>query len=136
MNPIKPLETGNLEYGIIGILKVQAVKHVGDITDETEIERNIHTRRLCRVLDDVVIFGAPEESGQLEKYLPIGEQRSNNYYYLRDSLVDEWGGLCKKDGTKSKGAIQMSNPVRPCDQPKFFRWWDRQNPRLIQENNP
>ena len=62
MGPKRPLE-----YGIIGILKVQAVKRVGDITEEAEIERSIHTRRSRRVPDDVVVFGEPsEESGTTE----------------------------------------------------------------------
>ncbi|MDE0185821.1 MAG: hypothetical protein OXP71_10280 [Candidatus Poribacteria bacterium] len=124
-----------LEYGIIGILKVQAVKQVKDISDEAEIKRNIHTRRDPPVCTDVVVFGDPEASGRLEKYLPIGKRRCNNNYYVKDSLVDAWGGVCKKDGKKHTGWLNMSTPIWLCNAPRFFEWWEQQNPRLIHKNN-
>ena len=140
MMPISPLKTGNLEYGIIGRLKVQAKpKPVEDITDEAEIARNIHTRRPCQVPDDVVVFGEPsEESGRLKKYLPIGKQWNNKNYYLRDSLVNEWGGICGK-GIDDQQSIQMAKQavkIRLCDPDKFLDWWDEHATKLIHKNNP
>lgn len=136
MQPInKPEQTGNLEYGIIGRLTVQAIKQVAAITDEAEIQRNIHSRRANRVPTDVVVFGAPDDSGRLEKYLPIGkyerlENYSRSFYWLKDSLVAEWGGVNHR-------YIQMSlNPIKLCDAPRFLEWWHRQNPRLVHANNP
>ena len=135
MQPIdKPEETGNLEYGIIGRLKVQAVpKPVKDIMDEAEIERNIHTRRSPRVDTDVVVFGEPEGSARLEKYLPIGvyeKRKKESKYYVRDSLANEWGGV------SNNGYIQMSYPAWLDNPERFFEWWERQNPRLIHKHNP
>lgn len=136
MNPIRAVNTGNLEYGIIGIIKVQAVEHVRDITDEAAIEKNIHTRRCPSEATDVVVFGEQEGSGRLKKYLPIGKQRGNNHYYLKPRLLDRWGGLCSKDGTQTKGSIQRSTPVvTPCNQASFFDWWEQQNPEIIAQNN-
>ena len=136
MQPInKPEQTGNLEYGIIGRLTVQAIKQVAAITDEAEIQRNIHSRRANRVPTDVVVFGEPDESGRLEKYLPIGkyqrlENHSSSFYWLRDSLVEEWGGVNHR-------YIQMSlNPIKLSDVPRFLEWWHRQKPSLVHANNP
>ena len=136
MQPInKPEQTGNLEYGIIGKLKVQAIKQVAAITDEAEIKRNIHSRRSNRVPTDVVVFGEPDESGRLEKYLPIGKYErlanySRSFYWLRNSLVEEWNGVNHR-------YIQMSlNPIKLCDAHRFLEWWERQNPRLVHTNNP
>ena len=92
-------------------------------------------RRAPRAYTDVVVLGEPEKSGRLEKYLPIGEQQSNRIYYLRDSLKKEWGGVCGKSGRDVKGGIQRSNPVRLRNAPRFFEWFNRQNPRLSQKNN-
>lgn len=133
MKPIKKLRP--LEYGIIGILKVQTVQQVRDITDKEEIDRNIHSRIVPRRHTDVVVFGEPERSGRLEQYLPIGEQRSNGIYYLRDSLNKEWGGVCGISGNVIKGGIQRSNLIRIRNAPQFFDWFNRQNPSLIHKNN-
>lgn len=137
MEPIH--EPRPLEYGIIGILKVQTVKQVKDITDAAETSRNIHARRCAPVGTDVVVFGEPaDKSGRLERYLPIGEQWSNGSYYLQDSLKGEWGGICNITGsTDIKGGIQRSfYPIWLCNPRKFFEWWEQQNPTLVQINNP
>lgn len=133
MKPIKPLQSGNsLEYGIIGILKVQTVEPVNGRRDE----RNIHTRRPNLVASDVVVYGDSEESGRLEKYLPIGEcktRRGNmrSHYYVKETLAHEWGGV------RGVGSIHRAvNPVRLTNPPQFFEWWGRQNPSLIHRNNP
>lgn len=139
-NSMEPInEPRPLEYGIIGILKVQVVKQVREITDEAEFTRNIHARRYSRVGSDVVVFGEPsDKSGRLENYLPIGEQRSNGSYYLQESLKREWGGICNITGsTDIKGGIQRSfYPIWLCNPRKFFEWWEQQNPTLMQKNNP
>ena len=96
MEPIR--KPRPLEYGIIGMLKVQAVKHVNQITVEAELSRNIHARLRPHRDTDVVLFGDLERSGRLDKYLPIGEQRENGIYYLSEALKTEWGGVCGKSG--------------------------------------
>ncbi len=131
MCPIKPLETGDrLEYGIIGILRVSEIyPYIGNMADE----RNIHSRRPHREPTDVVAFGAPERSGRFEKYLPIGvfeKRNKKSKYYVRASLANEW------DGVSNNGYIQMSFPVWLDNPERFFEWFNRQNLRLIQENNP
>ena len=138
-NSMEPINKPRpLEYGIIGILKVQTVKQVKDITDAVEISRNIHARRCAPVGTDVVVFGEPsDKSGRLERYLPIGEQRSNGSYYLQESLKREWGGICNITGsTDIRGGIQRSfYPIWLCNPRKFFEWWEKQNPTLMQKNN-
>lgn len=134
MQPVsKPDKTGNLVYGIIGILKVRSVKQVSDITDEAEIQANIHTRRPYRVPTDVVVYGEPEKSGRLEKYLPIGvyeARKKKSQYYIKQSLADEWGGVSHKYIQRAMNPVNLHNPIR------FFEWWEQQNPTLMHTNNP
>lgn len=136
MQPInKPKKSGNLEYGIIGRLKVQAVKRVKAITDGAEIRRSIHTRRQPPVDTDVVAIGAPEESGRFEKYLPIGickrlEGNKKRSYYLSASLAEEWGEDCNTFIVRAKSFVTLKNSCR------VLNWLEHQNPSMIHKNNP
>ena len=133
MNPIKKLETGKKEYGIIGILKVQTVKEVNDCADERFKKRNIHTRYPEPEQDptDVVVYGLTKGSGRLEKYLPIGQWVNGSGYHLREDLKNQWGGVSHEYIQRAQNPIRLSNPQR------FFDWWAEQapQPRLIQRNN-
>lgn len=105
-----------MTYGLIGMLTVEEVVSVGDISRDRWHE-NAHTRRSNHVKSDVVVRGQLGESGEFRKAIPIGEYR-DRAYRVRQDLLDAWGDLTVKNGY-----IQRSANLPSFRNPKKFKNW-------------
>lgn len=128
LKPIKPCGHKTF-YALMGLYVIDNWKWSLDISDE-KYHENAHTRNLNIYENDVVVWGKPKISGRLKNCVPIGEWRSGSYR-VRDDLLEEWGGLCIKNGY-----IQRSVNLPLFKEPeRFYTWFLKQNPVLIQKNN-
>jgi hypothetical protein len=123
-----------LVYAIIGLFRFHNVVWARDVPLEIR-GQNAHTRLAGYRREDnqdLVIFAADKDkSGRLRKLIPIGEQHDNQQYYVREQLLQNWGGISTKNGW-----IQRSGPLPEfCDPYKFLQWFDAQNPQFVHENN-
>ena len=131
LEPIKPIANDRLEYALIGMLVVKEIVQVKDISDTRRFDENAHTRISSPKPTDIVVRGKQRVSGRFENYIPIGERREGKYR-VKCPLLDEWGGLCVKNGYIERSA----HPPLFRQPERFFNWLQQQNPQLIQANNP
>jgi hypothetical protein len=118
-----------LVYAIIGLYRFRNVQLVRDIPPG-QWDRNAHTRLADRE-DDIVIFADQNGSGRLRKSIPIGEQHDNKHYYVRNNLLQPWGGISTKNGW-----IQRSGGLPKFNDPELFlQWFEDQKPQFVQQNN-
>ena len=119
-----------LVYAIVGLLVVDELLPAVDIPPAKR-HTNAHSRRVLDAsAQDLVVIAKKGESGRLKKCFPIGEWRDRAYRVRNDVLAD-WGGLSVKDGYLQRSARlpKFNDPLR------FRKWFDAQNPILIQSNN-
>jgi len=127
---LRSIHTGELCYSIIGFYSVDRVMP-GPSVRRADWHRNAHTKDGgCSDEGTVVVFARRGDSGRLLHHIPIGTYR-RKAYRVKPKLLDEWGGL-----DVSGGYIQRS-VFLPCflNGDRFLRWFERQNPVLIRENN-
>lgn len=124
------LKKDPLIYAIIGLFVVDEVVAVKDVPKERRDE-NAHTRRGVHEETGIIVRGIQGKSGRLETFLPIGEFR-NSAYRVRKDILDAWGNLSVKDGFIQRSA----RPPRFLDAEKFYKWFQKQQIGLVQENNP
>lgn len=101
--------------------------------------KNAHTRRTPEK-KDIIVFAKPAPlSGRLERCIPISERRSNNNYYLKQNLFEEWGGfLDRYDIPVKEIRLQRTPLFRFKNADKFYYGWFRnqnKNNRLVEFNN-
>ena len=129
LRSIRPRDR-KLVYAIVGLFVVEEVLHVAEIPQDRWHE-NAHTRKSKHARSDIVVRARRDQSGRLERCLPIGEYRHGAYRVRRD-VLRAWGHLGVKDGF-----IQRSGrPPRFLKPERFWSWFRSQHPRLLQTNNP
>jgi len=123
-------DKGRLIYAIIGMFVVdQFLLAIQVSSGERDI--NAHSRRVIEPdAQDLIVRARPNVSGRLKRCIPIGEYREGAYRVRKD-LLDAWGGLSVKNGYLQRSA----RLPRLLDPLQFLRWFDSQNPFLIQANN-
>ncbi len=129
LEPIKKTKD-NLVYALIGALVVKEIVRVKDV-EPNRFDENAHTRNAERKDSDIVVRGKEGVSGRFEKCIPIGELRGK-VYRVKKHILNDWGGLEIKDGYIQRSA----NPPLFEDPERFYKWLKKQNPKLIQANNP
>ena len=114
-----------LVYALIGFFTVERIVAASDLP-EHDWHLNAHTRSSEISPEDIVVFGAADTSGRLERAIPIGEFRDRAYRVRRD-LLDAWGGLSVTDGYIQRSAVPpyFTHPAR------FLAWFRDQQPSLI-----
>lgn len=123
-------DKGRLIYAIIGMFVVEQFLLVIRVSP-VEKDINAHSRRvLAPDAQDLIVHARPKVSGRLKRCIPIGEYR-DGAYRVRKDLLDAWGGLSVKNGYLQRSA----RLPRLLDPLQFLRWFDSQNPFLIQANN-
>jgi hypothetical protein len=128
---LRSIQTSKLCYSIIGFYAVDRVI-CGPRVRHKDWHRNAHTRnRGCDDEGTVVVFADKSKSGRLCKHIPIGSWR-NAAYRVTPELLERWGGLDVRDGYIQRSAFSP----RFCDGHRFLRWFDRQGPELISQDNP
>jgi len=130
LRSIRPKDK-RLVYALIGLYVVDERVKARDVS-ATRRNENAHTRTIKAVGDDIVVRAQDTggKSGRLKQYIPIGEYRDRAYRVRRD-LLEEWGGLCVKNGYIQRSA----NPPFLCDGGRFYKWFLRQNVPLVKRNN-
>lgn len=128
---LRSVDTGFLIYSIIGFYVVDRI-YPGRDVPQADWHRNAHTRHGgCRSDGEVVLFAKPGVSGRLLHHLPIGTYRERAWR-VRPDLLTEWGDL-----DISNGYIQRSAYLPSFKKPELFlKWFHRQNPCLLDKNNP
>jgi len=119
----------SLTYAIIGIFVISEIVRACDVPRDRWHE-NAHTRRVDSA-DDVIARARPSVSGRLKRCLQIGSYR-NRAYRVTPELLDRWGGLSIRDGYIHR-SVQLP---RFLDAERFYKWFQDQQPELIQANNP
>jgi hypothetical protein len=128
---LRSTRTDKLCYSIIGFYAIERVMS-GPSVRHADWHRNAHTRDGgCSDKNTVVVFARRGESGRLCHHIPIGGYRGGAWRVTR-KLLDEWGGLDVKDGYIQRSVFLPQF----LDGNRFLRWFDRQKPVLIRENNP
>ena len=122
----KPRPRG-LVYALIGLYVVAEKPIYAEKIPKEYWYKNAHTRRQFHE-DDIIVFGKRGVSGRLERCIPIGEYRDDTYR-IRSELWDKWGGLRGED------RIQRGPHRSFCVPGKFYKWFERQNIRLMARNN-
>lgn len=128
LKPIRPCDH-RLIYAIVGLYVIKEVIPAQAVP-EHERHKNAHTRKKSVHAADIVVYGQPAVSGRLGKCILIGEYRDRAYRVSRD-VLDEWGGLSVNDGYIQRSAC----PPSFLDAERFYRWFLRQNAKLIARNN-
>jgi len=119
-----------LVYAVIGLLVIDQIEPASQVQPE-DWDSNAHTRRIPEcITDDIVVRAIPTVSGRLERCIPIGEWR-NKAYRVTKPLLDEWDGPSIKDGYLQRSARLPELP----DASRFYCWFQRQSPVLVQRNN-
>jgi Nucleotide modification associated domain 3 len=119
-----------LVYGLIGLLVVEQILRAVDVPHKDR-DLNAHSRRILRRdAHDLIVCGRKCMSGRFDRCLPIGEFR-DRAYRVRTDILEEWGGLSVKDGYLQRSA----RLPRFLDPPRFLRWLDGQEVRLMAANN-
>ena len=121
--------THKLVYAIIGLYIVDEVIVTAEV-NKNRWHQNAHTRRVNPQSSEVVARARKNESGRLEHCIPIGEWR-NGAYRVRQDIINKWGGLSVKNGYIQRSVVppQFNHPKQ------FYRWFLKQNVRLIKSNN-
>jgi hypothetical protein len=127
LRPVSKCEH-RLIYAIIGVFTVDHVVNADEVPCERWNE-NAHTRKIKRGDSDIVVRAIRSKSGRLRHLIPIGEFR-NRAYRVRHDLLEEWGGISVNDGYIQRSA----RPPRFLDAARFYDWFTRQNPALVQSN--
>lgn len=127
LRPVQPPQR-HLVYAIIGLYVIEEIVDAVDVP-RSRWRENAHTRRVP-THDDIVIRAQPNVSGRLKRCIPIGEFRERAYRVRRD-LLREWGGLDVRNGWLQRSA----NPPALNDAARFLRWFRRQRPKLVAQNN-
>ncbi len=128
LRPVEPPHRP-LVYAIIGLYVIDRILNAVEVP-RSRWRENAHTRRKPKH-DDIVIRAEPGVSGRLTRCIPIGEFRERAYRVRRD-LLREWGGLDVRDGWLQRSA----NPPAFHDAARILRWFRRQRPKLVPQNNP
>lgn len=131
-----------LVQAIIGLYVIE--KKPTDATEIPNIDsirgKNAHTRRKNYSVNDIIVFAKPAPlSGRLERCIQISEHRSNNNYYLKQSLFNEWGGFLDRNNSPvSEVRLQLTPLFNFGNPEKFYEWFRNQNKnnRLVECNNP
>jgi hypothetical protein len=114
-----------LVYALIGLFVLSSPPV--DATNVPNAHRglNAHTRWNRLNAGDIVVFGKPDQSGLLERCIPIGEFR-DRAYRVQSDLLSEWGGLSVKNGwiQRSRNLPEFRSPLR------FREWLDKREIRL------
>ena len=123
----------SLVYAIIGLYRFREVKWARKIS-LNQREQNAHTRLADYQKEDnqdIVIFADRDGSGRLRKLIPIGEKHNNQQYYVRNNLLQLWGGISTRNGWIQRSGCLPSfiNPDR------FLQWFEVQNPQFVHSNN-
>jgi len=120
-----------LLYAIIGLFVVDRIV-AANSQPLQDAHKNAHTRRvLPPEADDIIVLGQAGKSGRLKEFIPIGEYRARAYRVTLP-LLAAWGGISTNDGYLQRSAVFPSL----LDTKQFVDWWQNQNPRLLQTNNP
>jgi hypothetical protein len=118
-----------LAYCLFGIFYIHRKTYVKDLS-EKERSQFAHGRR-ANADNDLVVWGAPHNSGRFEQAIPIGEYR-RGAYRVGQELLATWGGLTVKDGYIQRSARPpfFENPA------KFLDWLGQQSEslRLVWQN--
>ncbi len=78
---------------------------------------------------DLIVRGFPEKSGRFTHCIPVGEYR-NRAYRVKESILQEWGGLTVKDGY-----LQRSGRLPEFREPeRFLDWLSTRDPVLARTN--
>lgn len=128
LRPVEPPQRP-LVYAIIGLYIIERALDALEVP-RSRWRENAHTRRVP-THEDIVIRAQPNVSGRLKRCIPIGEFRERAYRVRRD-LLREWGGLDVRNGWLQRSA----NPPALNDAARFLRWFRRQRPKLVAQNNP
>lgn len=124
------LGAARLVYALVGLLVVDKFVRAVDIPEDQR-DINAHSRRILKVIaQDLIVHGRPGVSGRLQLCLPVGEYRDRAYRVRRD-LLEQWGGLSVRDGYLQRSA-RLPRFLEP---DRFRRWFERQEPTLVQANN-
>lgn len=128
---LRSVDTGSLVYSIIGFYVIDRVLFGRDVPQE-DWHRNAHTRDGgCKDGGDIVVFAKHCVSGRLLHHIPIGSYREGAWR-VRQDLLEEWGGLDVRNGYIQRSVhLPMFK-----DSSRFKQWFDRQNPVLLQSDNP
>ncbi len=123
----------SLNYAIFGLYRFENVL-LANTVHENIRNQNAHTR-LANYQDpqntDIVIFANHNNSGRLRYLLPIGERRNNRQYYVRNELLQCWGGINVRNGWIQRN-VSLPNF---CNPEMFLQWFYNQNPEFVYENN-
>jgi hypothetical protein len=119
---------GRLIYALIGLYVVDKVQKAADIPKKLW-RQSAHTRRAPND-SEYVVTAKTGVSGRLKTCIPIGEHRERAYR-VRKQLLKEWGGLGVKNGYIQRSA----HPPMFCDPARFYRWFRKQRPKFVEENN-
>ncbi len=123
-------DSRHLVYAIIGLYVIEKILPAVRVP-ASQSDINAHTRRVLEAdAEDIVVRAHTGVSGRLEKCLPIGEFRDLAYRVRRD-LLEKWGGSTVKDGYLQRSARLPE--LKDAD--RFYSWFIRQNPKLIERNN-
>ena len=128
LKPIRPC-SHKTYYALMGLYVIEKWKWTSDIPYE-KYNENAHTRNLNLHENDIVVWAKPFLSGRLKNCIPIGEWR-NRAYRVKQDILDEWGGLSVKNGFIQKSG----SPPLFLEPDKFYSWFLKQNPILLQKNN-
>jgi hypothetical protein len=119
-----------LVYALIGLFVVDRLLLAADVAPDDR-DLNAHSRRvLAKDAKDIIVCGEMNRSGRLKQCIPVGEYRDRAYRVRRD-LLESWGGLSVKDGYLQRSA----RLPRFLDTARFLRWFESQQPSLMQTNN-
>lgn len=125
------IHSGELVYSIIGFYSIESIVP-GPAVRRADWHRNAHTREGdCSDENTVVVFARSPGSGRLVHHIPIGHYQ-RRAYRVTPKLLDDWGGLDVHDGYIQRSAFLP----RFLDGDRFLRWFERQKPVLIREQNP
>jgi hypothetical protein len=126
---LRCIRSGELVYGLIGVLVVDSVQRAIEAPDGS-LHENAHTRReMAADADDVIVRGRRGKSGRLDRSIPIGEYR-DRAYRVRPDVLASWGGISSSDGF-----IQRSGAFpRILDPHGFERWLAARSPTLRASN--
>ena len=78
-----------LIYAIFGLYTVEDVVKITDVPKKLWF-KNAHTRKINQGATDIIVRAIPEESGRLQRCIPIGQWR-DGAYRVRKDLLRAWG---------------------------------------------
>ncbi|MCY4047555.1 MAG: hypothetical protein OXF42_05550 [Candidatus Dadabacteria bacterium] len=127
---LRPVTKNELVYALIGLLTVEDISPVKDIS-ASKRDENAHTRNSPSEPTDIVVRGKKGKSGRFARYIRIGEYREGAYRVTKP-LLEQWGGLSVKNGYLQRSAT----PPLFLNAERFYNWLQNENPRLLHSNNP